>query len=81
MNGNLVKLPAGFEGTISNKGNIFHAIVIKGQPKYQSEDSLLSLETGNYFGADKESSHQISTVDETIIYVRTNNKFKIIHKN
>lgn len=81
LNGNLIKLPSGFEGTISSNGNVFHAVIIKGQPKYKSEGSSLSLEAGNYFGADKENAHKISAVDETIIYVRTNNKFKINYTN
>jgi len=77
LNGNLIKLPAGFEGTISNEGNIFHAVVIAGEPQYQNEGDAISLESGNYFGADKSRTHQISTLDETIIYIRTNNKFNI----
>jgi hypothetical protein len=77
LNGNMIKLPAGFKGKINNEGNVFHAVVVAGQSKYQSNDGLLNLEAGNYFGTDKEGTHQISVEAETIIYIRTNGKFNI----
>lgn len=77
LNGNLIKLPAGFEGKINNRGDVFHAVVIAGNPQYLNAGDALSLEPGNYLGASEAGTHHITTTDETIIYIRTNNKFNI----
>jgi len=80
LNGNLIKIPAGFGGTINNQGEIFHAVIISGTAAYKEKGEAVTLEAGNYFGAEKADTHHISAEDETIIYVRTNNKFNILDK-
>ncbi|MAH06428.1 MAG: hypothetical protein CL561_12805 [Alphaproteobacteria bacterium] len=77
LNGNLIKLPADFKGSLENQGDIFHAVIISGSAAYQDQGEVVNLEAGTYFGADETDKHQISTEDETIIYIRTNNKFNI----
>tara|TARA_B100000073_G_scaffold337888_1_gene334362 strand:+ start:5972 stop:6889 length:918 start_codon:yes stop_codon:yes gene_type:complete len=80
LNGSLIKLQEGFNGHVSNQGDVFHAVVISGMVKYIKDSETVNLEAGNYFGGDEIQDHQISVAEETIIYIRTNNKFKISSK-
>ncbi|GAA5217148.1 DUF4437 domain-containing protein [Corallincola platygyrae] len=79
--GALIKLPAGFNGKLVSEGESLRAIVIKGQPEYQSPDQQQSnnLTPGSYFGADGSSEHKISSnsTTETILYLRTNKMLRI----
>ncbi len=78
LNGNLVKLPKGFNGTLENMGDIFHAVIISGSIQYHKDgQETVTLEQSNYFGVDQSDKHFIHTKDETVIYARTNNKFKL----
>ena len=82
LNGNLVKLPAGFTGKIHSHGSTLRAVVIQGQPQYQapSETDVKTLEPGSYFSSKGESVHQITSKarKESIIYVRTDDKYEVI---
>ena len=77
-NGTFIKLPAGFKGEIRSYGAIFRAVVIKGEPLYFGT-ATHSLEPGSYFSSKGKSVHQISSKsgEESIIYVRTNGRYKI----
>lgn len=79
--GALVKLPAGFTGTIDSHGKSFRAVVIKGQLLYQVDNAAVkNLEPGSYFSSKQKSVHQVATKaeQESIIYIRTNGKFSLI---
>lgn len=79
-NGTFVKLPVGFTGKILSHGSTFRAVVIKGQPQYQvNETEAKTLEPGSYFSSKGESAHQFSTIaeEESIIYIRTNGKYDV----
>jgi len=76
FSGSFIKLPAGFSGTIKNNGSDFRGIVVKGQADYKDT----SLTAGSYFGADKAATHNMTSQQETVIYVRTNDTFSIIKK-
>ena len=78
-NGTFVRLPAGFTGKIHSYGSIFRAVVIKGQPQYLGTD-VKTLDPGSYFGSKGEAVHQISSnaAEESIIYVRTDGKYKVV---
>ncbi|MEG9862931.1 MAG: DUF4437 domain-containing protein [Parvularculales bacterium] len=73
LNGSFIKFPANFSGKIENNGSDFRAIIVKGQAGYKGS----SLNAGSYFGAVKPETHEISSVEETVIYVRTNGTFRI----
>ena len=77
--GTFVKLPAGFKGEIHSQGPTFRAVVIKGQPQYLDAD-VKTLEPGSYFGSKGEMVHKVSSKagEESIIYIRTNGKYKVI---
>lgn len=84
LHGTLVKIPAGFEGTIQSQGDIFRAIVLKGQPQYGAANEVptKTLETGSYFGSKDCGVHQLSTKQsgEVMLYVRTDDAFDIVSK-
>ena len=77
--GTMIKLPAGFRGKIQSNGSSFRAVVIEGQPQYQVSDKteVKNLEPGSYFSSQGRSIHQVSTEAESVLYVRTNDKFDI----
>ena len=80
-NGTFIKLPAGFTGKIQSHGSTFRAVVIKGKTQYQkSETEVKSLEPGSYFSSKGDFLHQVSSKAgvESIIYIRTNGKYKVI---
>lgn len=82
LNGTLVKLPAGFAGTLRSHGSTFGAVVIQGRPTHQvpGKTGLKTLEPGSYFSAQGRSAHQVTsaTGGESILYVRTNGRFDIL---
>ncbi|MEQ8628618.1 DUF4437 domain-containing protein [Ekhidna sp.] len=69
----LVKLPAGFEGSIVSKADDFKSVVIQGTIKYESQQ----LEPGSYFGSKGNVSHQLATDGESMIYIRSKGDFEI----
>ena len=80
-NGTLVKLRAGFTGSMSSLGSFLQAVVIQGKVTFQTQ-SLPRIETmdpGSYFCSKGESVHQIScnTTKECIIYFRTKGRFSV----
>lgn len=77
-NGSFVKLPAGFAGKIHSQRADFHAVIITGQLHHAEADKKI-LQAGSYFGSNGDTLHKVSANVETIIYVRTNGKFKIIN--
>ncbi len=79
LNGSFVKLPADFDGSIVNKGSVFNAIVIEGQVSYNlvKNQNATDLAPGSLFTSEESSLHQLSTKEESIIYVRTNGPFNV----
>ncbi|RKR13140.1 uncharacterized protein DUF4437 [Maribacter vaceletii] len=75
----LLKLPAGFSGSIKNLSPNFRAVVISGNIKHQlvNDKNVDVLDAGTYFGAAENSIHNISAEKETIIYIRANGKFEV----
>ena len=82
LNGTLVKLPAGFTGTIESHGSTFRAVVIKGQPQYRMPGMthVKTLHPGSHFSSKGESVHQVSSQagEESVIYIRTDGKYNVI---
>lgn len=82
LNGTFVKLPKGFEGKIHSLGTALNAVVIKGQPHYQTPEASQThiLQPGSYFGSrGKTATHLISCKHqgECIIYLRMKGRFKL----
>lgn len=74
-----LKLPAGFSGNIKNLSPNFRAVVISGRLTHQfsKKEAKNILEPGSYFGAEQNATSIISTNIETVIYIRSNGKFKV----
>lgn len=79
LRASLIKLPAGFKGKIKNLSPNFRAVVISGKATHQfsKKDDENILEPGSYFGAEEDASPRLITDTETVIYIRSNGKFKI----
>ncbi len=82
IQGNLIKLPQGFKGVIKSTGSIFYAIIIQNELTYNESNSKapIVLDPGSYFSSNGKSRHQLSVdnTKECLIYVRTNNDYKIV---
>ncbi len=77
LNGTFIKLPAGFDGAIHSHGSTFRAVVIKGELKHQAVDGKV-LEPGSGFSSEGAAAHWVSSLNESILYVRTDGKYDII---
>ncbi|WP_405382268.1 DUF4437 domain-containing protein [Maribacter sp. LLG6340-A2] len=75
----LLKLPAGFNGSIKNLSTNFRAVVISGglMLQFSKKDAKNELQPGSYFGAEENATSIISTDRETVVYIRSNGLFKI----
>ncbi len=75
LRGSLLKLPKNYKAKIKVNADNFHAIIIKGNPKISSQE----LTEGSYFGSEGKANHTVisGAAEETIIYIRTDGKFKI----
>jgi quercetin dioxygenase-like cupin family protein len=75
----LLKLPAGFKGSIKNLSSSFRAVVISGKviQQFSKKDAENVLAPGSYFGAEKNAELLLSTDTETVIYIRANGNFKV----
>jgi len=81
FNGTMIKLPAGFKGTLESEGEIFRGVLIQGQATYEGDgvEGAQSLTAGSYFGSKGSESHSLVAQEdgESLIYVRTNGKIKV----
>ncbi|KXX69799.1 DUF4437 domain-containing protein [Flammeovirga sp. SJP92] len=78
FSGTMIKIPADFSGEIISNDS-FKGIIVSGHFNYKTPNDTesKSLETGSYFGSEGTAIHHISTTTASIIYTRTNSKFKI----
>ena len=76
-NGYLLKLPEAFSGEIHSEGTIFYGIVVNGEVAYKMPNTLkpIYLEQGSHFTSKSQAIHKISVLSESLIYIRTNDKF------
>ncbi len=81
LHGNMLKLPAGFDGNIKNLSPNFRAVIIQGVVTHQvlNKKDVNILEAGTYFGVAQNSTHKITVKDnqEAILYIRSNGKFEV----
>ena len=77
----LVKLPAGFRGSVRSRGSTFHAVVIQGRPEHDvpGKSEVKTMEPGSYFGSEGEVAHQVSCEagGDCLLYVRTQGEFDV----
>ncbi|NNF01145.1 MAG: DUF4437 domain-containing protein, partial [Bacteroidia bacterium] len=81
LRGLFIKLPVQFRGEIHSDADVFHSIVIQGNPTYLLYTESKTLDPTSYFGSEGMAIHQISNEDslEVLLYVRTNEKLQIIN--
>ncbi|MDO6745585.1 DUF4437 domain-containing protein [Tenacibaculum soleae] len=79
IRGIFVKLPKNFKGNFYSKGTILYGVIIEGNVDYQmpNTNSKTNLDAGSYFESTGNSVHEISTTEEALIYIRTNDKIEI----
>ncbi|WP_111980388.1 DUF4437 domain-containing protein [Algibacillus agarilyticus] len=84
LGGTLVKLPADFSGELAVDADEFRVVVIKGSVQYQTAQlksaqakSVTDLTSGSYFYSKGTFSHQVTSSEQTIIYIRTNGRFTV----
>ena len=75
----LLKLPAGFSGSIKNLSPNFRAVVISGGISHQfsKKEDKKELNAPSYFGAEENETSIISAEKETVLYIRSNSSFEI----
>lgn len=82
LNGSLVKLPAGFSGTLHIHGASFRAVVIEGEVRRQTQEKgeFQTLPAGSYFGGAGKSIHRIASNDTepSVIYIHINGKYQLV---
>lgn len=81
MGGSMVKLPAGFEGDLTTQATEFRAVVISGAVDYGSKDvkGFQQLTPSSYFESEGRFTHKLvnKSDTETIIYIRTNERYQV----
>ena len=76
LGGSFVKLPAGFSGSIESSASEFRVVVIEGQVNFNGS----ALKPGSYFGGSPAPKYNLSVESETILYLRSNDKFTVVVK-
>lgn len=79
LNGTLIKLPAGYNGTIRSHGASLRAVVIQGRAKHRNAGAKV-LDSGSFFASTGQSEHQVSCEAgaDCILYVRAEGKYDVI---
>lgn len=75
----LLRLPAGFKGTIKNLSPNFRAVVISGGLTHQfsKKGAVNQLNAPSYFGAEENATSIISAEKETVLYIRSNGDYEV----
>ena len=79
LRGNMLKLPAGFNGTLSSQAADLKAVVIKGDISYNDKSEVKLLKPGSLFSSKGLYSHKITCSSDTdcIVYLKADDDFKI----
>lgn len=80
-NGTFLKLPSGFDGTLTGNDSWLRAVVIKGNLSHRAsgKPKISELEPGSYFGSDHVIGHQISCEvgEDCTLYIRTEGRYAV----
>jgi mannose-6-phosphate isomerase-like protein (cupin superfamily) len=81
MGGSMLKLPAGFTGTITTQASEFRLVLISGEISYNSEQQSAAkqLKAGSYVESSGAFTHHITNNgdQEVSLYIRTNNRYQV----
>jgi mannose-6-phosphate isomerase-like protein (cupin superfamily) len=81
MGGSMLKLPAGFTGTITTLASEFRLVLISGEISYNSEQQSAAkqLKAGSYVESSGAFTHHITNNgdQEVSLYIRTNNRYQV----
>lgn len=79
LRASLLKLPAGFSGTLTSNASDFKAVIISGGINYQltKNEAEQLLSSGSYLSADGKLSFNLSSKKDSIIYLRLNDNYEI----
>lgn len=82
LNGQLVKLPKGFNGFINAESATMRVVVIEGHPAYQTNNKqqLTSLEPGSYLGLMGNTKQYVEcpATEDCVMYIRANGAFSVV---
>lgn len=77
----MLKLPAGFTGTITTQASEFRLVLISGEIGYNSEQQSAAkqLKAGSYVESSGDFTHNITNSgdQEVSLYIRTNNRYQV----
>ncbi|WP_421984245.1 DUF4437 domain-containing protein [Roseibium sp.] len=80
-NGTFLKLPAGFEGTITGSGARLRAVVISGAASHQvpGASEVTPLDPGSYFGSGSATAHDVtcSGPEACVFYMSAEGKYDV----
>lgn len=75
--GSLIRIPAGFSGTIKSK-NPIKSVVIQGAVQYKKKSGrIFNLQPGSFFSSEKNATHSIDSTQESLIYVHTRGHYTV----
>ena len=77
-NGSFLRLPPGFRGKLTADGDVFHAVVIRGEIDHAKLVGD-ALTPGSYFGAEEPSVHLLNASETAgaTIYIRSNGRYRV----
>ncbi|WPJ97152.1 DUF4437 domain-containing protein [Coraliomargarita algicola] len=81
LNGSMLRLPAGFNGSILTEAKRFGAVIVQGEPSYtQSSGDTFTLEAGSYVRSVGRSTHKIKAADNeaSTLYIRTDGPYRVV---
>lgn len=79
LGGKMFKLPAGTKVNLNNGGKEFRAVLISGSANYINTELNTPglLDVGSYFGSKRAFNHSIETLQESLLYIRSDNRFNV----
>lgn len=78
-NGSFIKISKGFNGIVTTKQDLFHAVMIQGKILHSNNINSAILNPGSYIGLDQPGKLNIScqSDNDCILYVSTKGKYQI----
>lgn len=78
MSGYFLKVAANTSVNLKSESSQFKAVVINGNIEYEGQNTTTSLKAGSLFSSEGVTDHRFTTQSETVLYIRTNDVFKVI---
>ena len=79
LGGKMLKLPSGIKVNFNNGGKEFRAVLISGSANYTNTEltTVDRIDVGSYFGSKGSFNHSIDTLQESLLYIRSDNRFTV----